>query len=222
MPSRLFPLIAGLFALLAQAGPALSQEDADRIPWSKPYDGVACRLKATRPGFDVDEPMGKLYQSPLVLELKNTGPRRHVLRGHMEAVRLVVTRDGRPVEPLYQLDYFLSDPEKETGYPGRYQTVLLEPGGTAWFYATYWGLDANFGSPNAQYFLLPGRYKVKAIFRMAAEPRPVNLETNTVDLEVTGKAEPLPVWGPTRPTPQKVVPAATGELSDRLRKLAPF
>jgi hypothetical protein len=69
------------------------------------------------------------------------------------------------------------------------------------------------GNRNARYELKPGKYQVKAIFRTRTRgddyrwSQPFELETNPVEVTVTGSEEPLPQWVRTRPLVLERLPA---------------
>jgi hypothetical protein len=197
--------------------------------WTTPVRGIQCRLSVTKPSFDVDEllPAARIYnKTEVVLSIKNTSSEMVQIKTTTYRIRLLVQQDGRPVAPLFEQDW----PEEERTWDPRsvFNHQWLDPGKEIAFPVLFVGHDSNFGTPLARYWLKPGRYQVKAIFRTSvrgarhADPvKSAQIETNTIDFTVTGTSKPLPRWSRRRADISEAIPAATKKLSDELLQLPP-
>lgn len=223
-------LVTALAVCLSAA--AVRGQPADKAAegaWSKPVHGIQCRLSITKPAFDVDEllPAARIYhKTEVLLSIKNTSSEMIQVKTSTFGIRLLVQQDGKPVAPLFEQNW----PEEDRAWDPRsvHNHQWVDPGKEIAFPVLFLGHDSNFGTPLARYWLKPGRYQVKAVFRTRvrgarhADPvKPVQIETNTIDFTVTGTNKPLPQWTRRRADISEPTPAATKKLSDDLLQLPP-
>jgi hypothetical protein len=198
-------------------------------PWTKPVHGIQCRLHMTRPTFDVDEllPAAKIYdKTEVILSIKNVSSDQILVKTTTFGVRLLVHQDGKRIPPLFEQDW----PKEDRAWDPRgvANHHWIEPGKEIAFPVLFVGHDSNFGTPLARYWLKPGRYEAKAIFhtrirgpRHNDPEKPLQIETNTIGITVTGTNKPLPRWTRRRPDVSEAIPEATKKLSQELLQLPP-
>ena len=198
--------------------------------WTRPVHGIQCRLSITKPSFDVDELLpatGVYHKTEVVLSIKNTSSETMLVKTTTFWIRLHVYQDGRPVAPVFEQSW----PVEDQAWDPRaavHNHHWLEPGKEIAFPVLFVGHDSNFGTPLARYWLKPGRYQVKAIFRSHIRGaqfeslfKQLQIETNTIDFTVTGTSKPLPRWTRRRADVSEPIPAATKKLAQVLRQLPP-
>ena len=163
--------------------------------WTRPVHGIQCRLSITKPSFDVDELLpatGVYHKTEVVLSIKNTSSETMLVKTTTFWIRLHVHQDGRPVAPVFEQSW----PVEDQAWDPRaavHNHHWLEPGKEIAFPVLFVGHDSNFGTPLARYWLKPGRYQVKAIFRSHIRGAQLRVFSSSCKSRPTPSTSRLPV-----------------------------